>query len=218
MYAVTVDGVVRYIGKGRRYRVREHYRIARLLIAKRSVGKKIKANRFYNLLAQAINSGRHVDEVIVAEGLSDQDAFSLERDTIAQYSTDQLWNVAPGGEGYDSERAKAAWTEERRQKQRDVAKRRWDDPKERERHSETIRSQWKDAAYRQHHIAKQKQRWSSPEAKARGSAVAKALWDNPERRKRISEQRSELWSRPERRAQRSAQSKAMWADPARRAE
>jgi hypothetical protein len=209
VYAITVDDVVRYIGKGRRYRVREHYRIARLILRKRSAGKKIKSNRFYNRLAKAMASRQRVDEAILASGLSDADAFQLERRLIAGYPTGQLWNVAPGGEGYTPESARAAWTPERRERQREIARRRWADPEQRKRHSDTIKAQWEDPAYRQHHIAKQIERWAEPGARERGSEITQAVWASPERRERQSVVLKEYWAEPEHREQRIAHNRRL---------
>lgn len=85
VYAITVDGVVRYVGKGRRYRLREHTRIARFLNSGREAGKRIRTNRFYNRLAAAIRSGADIGEIVFADGLSDEDAFQLEKERIASF-------------------------------------------------------------------------------------------------------------------------------------
>lgn len=213
VYAITVDGVVRYIGKGRRYRVREHFRIARLLLANRAAGKKIKIARFYNRLAKVMAEGAELDEIIIADRLGDEQAFQLERDEIAKIPGGQLWNATAGGEGYTPETAKAAWTPERRAQQSEIAKRRWADPEARKKHSETIKNQWADPEYRAHHVSAQKTRWSKEGAKEAGSKASKAIWADPQRKAAISETRKLLWQDPNRKAKRSAQSKALWADP-----
>jgi hypothetical protein len=197
VYGITVDEVLRYVGKGRRYRVREHYRIARLILRKRAVGKKIKSNRFYNRLAAAMSAGSRIDEVVYAQMLSDAEAFELERRLIAEAPVGQLWNTTAGGDGISSEEARARWTPERRAAHSERTRQRWADSAQRQAHSEAIKAQWADPAYREHHIAKQKERWGRPGAKERGSEIAKRMFEAPEARAALSAAQRAYWAKPE---------------------
>lgn len=213
VYAITIDGLVRYIGKGRRYRVREHLRVANFLLSGRRAGKKIKANRFYNRLAAAMSAGSLVDELIFQDGLTDEGAFALERKLIAECPKGQLWNVAPGGEGFSSQFAKKMWTPELRAQQSERSKRYWSNPENRRKHGETIRGQWQDPEYRENHIDKQKKRWSNPELRKRNSELHRALWLDASYKAKSIEGRRWWTGSPECRSLRSAQSKARWKDP-----
>src|SRR5262245_53480758 len=97
VYAIKVDGVVRYIGKGRRYRLIEHRRIARELNRRRAAGEKIKARRVHNKLAKAIRNGSVIEHDVIAFNLSDDVAYDRERSEIANAPAGQLWNVKAGG-------------------------------------------------------------------------------------------------------------------------
>lgn len=217
VYAISVDGVIRYIGKGRGYRVREHFRIARLLNSKRMVGKKIRSNRFYNRLASAMKDGAKVDEIIIADGLSDSEAFSLEIEKISSFPTSQLWNTALGGQGMTPEEARSTWSKERRLRQSEVAKKIWSNPESRKRHSITIKTQWQDPEYRANHSEKQKLRWKKPGARENGRAQALKVWSDPEFRSNMKLKRKAAASSIEARAERSERFRLMWQDPVIRA-
>lgn len=46
VYAITVDGIVRYIGKGRGRRLNVHLNIAKLITRRRACGEKISSSIF----------------------------------------------------------------------------------------------------------------------------------------------------------------------------
>src|SRR5689334_11077624 len=217
VYAITVDGVVRYIGKGRRYRATEHLRFARELNRRRANGEKVNARYFYNKLAKAIRTGSEVGYKIIVNGLDDVAALRREVLEIEAAPAGQLWNTDKGGVGTDRHFMKQMWaiphfrerlTEARRkshsapefrQKQREITNRKWADPDFRKRWMKSHRSIWDD-----------------PISAERRRALLKKVWSDPEKSKRKSELVKSQWT-PERRAAMSANRKAAWADPVFRA-
>jgi hypothetical protein len=212
VYAITVDGVVRYIGKGSGYRLREHLRIARLILNKRAVGKKIKVSRFYNRLAQAMGAKSIIDEIIFTDSLSDDAAFALEMQLIAEQQEDQLWNATLGGEGFTSQEARLAWTPERRARQSAIAKARWAKPGAREEHSQAIKAHWKRDEYRETHAEGRKQ-GETPEVRARRGVASKLKWANPEFRAKSMARLTTQWDDPAFREKHKKGQKEFWEKP-----
>lgn len=106
VYAIVVDGVVRYVGKGTGGRKDDHFRQARRIIregADLSFTPSVCASN----LAVAIQSGSDVSCRIVASDLGEQAAYDLERRLIARLRNG-LWNKSPGGKGFTSDAAKRA--------------------------------------------------------------------------------------------------------------
>ena len=71
VYALMVDGVVRYIGKGRNGRRFEHEKEARRINRKRAAGQKVNASLLYNKLAKAICEGR-----VISNDMTDEQAYA----------------------------------------------------------------------------------------------------------------------------------------------
>jgi hypothetical protein len=96
VYAILVNGVVRYIGKGRNRRLHTH-----LIEAKRSVDRCAVDTsglypRLHRKLVEAIRTRAQFGETIIASGLTDRAACSLESKIIGQFHkfrADQLWNT-----------------------------------------------------------------------------------------------------------------------------
>jgi hypothetical protein len=104
VYAILVDGVVRYIGKGRGARAEYHVKAARCINAKRARGEKVKAFKFHNRLAKALRSGASVTHRILKHFATDEAAFAYEVKQIAKRRG--LWNTLEGGNGNTSEYAR----------------------------------------------------------------------------------------------------------------
>src|ERR1700689_5405130 len=96
VYAVLVDGTVRYIGKGRGARLFTHS-----INAKRSAARCGRKTahlypRLHRKLVEAVRAGSTIVERVIAFGLSDAGAYRLESKLIASFHslrTGQLWNT-----------------------------------------------------------------------------------------------------------------------------
>lgn len=88
VYVYEVDGLVRYVGRGRGYRMAAHLKE----LARRERRETNKPHRFYDNLAAALATGAMVTSRKIADGLSGDDAAIREMEEIAKYPNDQLWN------------------------------------------------------------------------------------------------------------------------------
>ena len=212
VYAISVDGVVRYIGKGSGKRVTQHLAIARRLLRVREQGQTARASYFHNKLAKALTSGSAITHTIIASGLSEDDAYDREVLEIAGAQDGQLWNRWSGGSGgyFASDALRSLMST--------IAKRRadagglkyWHDaahtPEVYKRRGETLKQTYRD---RPDIIAKTAEKSSQWWAANKDSQRAKltAAWARPETRSR---HRAYLDS-PEGRAKLKAASDARWA-------
>jgi hypothetical protein len=222
VYALIVDGEVRYIGKGRGHRVIEHMGRARDINRRRARGEKVKALRVHNKLAKAIRLGATVSYVVIANGMDDATAYAREVEEIAAQPEGQLWNLHSGGSGGDAKMMRRLWADPefrafclRRQAEGRAA-----DPQWRERQRAATNELWSSADFRetwmrQHRalwddpIAAEERRahlrrvWADPVKSARKRALVKTQW-TPERRAAMSENRRRAWADPEFRARATA--------------
>lgn len=106
VYAIVVDGNVRYIGKGSGKRsatagrYADHLRCMRRLIRHRAEGLPVPRSAQAHVtrqLAHAWLDGAAFEEMILGEGLTEQEAFDLEREMIASAPDGHLWNIGEGG-------------------------------------------------------------------------------------------------------------------------
>ena len=96
LYAVVVDGTMRYIGKGRGTRLFVH-----LIEARRSAlrcGRRTAhlSPRVHRKLVEAVRAGSTIVERVIVPGLSDADAYRLESNLIVhfhRFCPSQLWNT-----------------------------------------------------------------------------------------------------------------------------
>lgn len=95
VYNVMVDGVIRYIGKGRGARLSTHVIKARRAAARRVRTDRLHPRMYRNLVA-AIRAGSKINERVIAFDLSDQEARRLESEIIGSFHQrrpGQLWNT-----------------------------------------------------------------------------------------------------------------------------
>jgi hypothetical protein len=98
VYTITVDGVVRYIGKGKGLRVYCHMKEVRSRLNRdyrlQNIGSRLQQN-----LTKAVLSGAKVIERVLVDNLTETAAYKLEYDKLREYvfagKRDQLWNVIP---------------------------------------------------------------------------------------------------------------------------
>jgi len=215
VYALTVDRVVRYIGKGRRYRAIEHFRIARDLNARRAAGEKVRALRVHNKLAKALREGRKLDYLILANGLSDEAAYEAEKAEIANAPDGQLWNLHSGGSGGDAEMMRAYWSDPafrefclKRQPEGREA-----DPKWKERARERTREVWATPGFREKWMEQHRALWDDPEAAEERRELLRRVWSSKtESKEKIRAAVTKAWT-PERRAAMAENRRKAWADP-----
>jgi hypothetical protein len=98
VYAIYVDGVARYIGKGSNGRMHFHVIEARRINSRRARGANTDrtATKFYRKLAKAMRHGATITEKIMLDGLTNQRAHRIEKQKIEELhklKQDQLWNT-----------------------------------------------------------------------------------------------------------------------------
>lgn len=96
VYTISVDEIVRYIGKGKGLRLYSHMKEVRHRLNRefklRSIGSRFQQN-----LTRAVLSGAKVVEQVLVEDLTEKEAYKLEYEKLREYvyagKRDQLWNV-----------------------------------------------------------------------------------------------------------------------------
>lgn len=206
VYAIVVDGVVRYIGKGTGRRTGEHRNIVERLL--RDVAGGPKEQVVHRRIAAAVRSGLAWSIVKTHVGLTEQRALDLEIDLIAKAPDGQLWNIAEGGRGCTSEFARRRWSNhEYRAKQEAAIK----SPETLRRKSEASRESQNQPDVRERVKSAQRAAFARPESKARLVARTLRFWQSDEYRAKVVAGRKAQWT-PEARAKQSAKHKAMWTD------
>ena len=96
VYVIVVDGLVRYIGKGRNGRMYIHLVEAKRSAARRNGNTAGLYPRMHRKLVEAIRGGCQISETIITSGLTDGAAYRLEAMMIGafhRWRTGQLWNT-----------------------------------------------------------------------------------------------------------------------------
>jgi hypothetical protein len=148
VYAIVVDGVIRYIGKGsasggKLSRFHDHIRAMRRLIRHRAEGlpapQKVSGSTIANELAHAWLDGAEISELVVADGLGEEDALQQELALINNAPAGQLWNK-PQQWGYLLQAARSRrLSPESRGKIAEGIRRHWADPDCRAKHQAALR-------------------------------------------------------------------------------
>jgi hypothetical protein len=211
VYAILVDGVVRYIGKGRGPRAASHVSEAERINRRRAAGEKVRTSKFYNGLAAAIRAGRSVVSEIIAGDLTDEAAFARETEEIASYPAGQLWNLLPGGLGGDSGFFQEFWKDAANIDAASArAKAVWDRPGFRERACEDKKRSCNTPEFKALRSEEMRRRFSDPEYKRRHGELTKDRWE----RDRASLLEKIQAGKERAREKFSAATSAKWADPA----
>jgi hypothetical protein len=109
VYTISVDDVVRYIGKGKGLRLYSHMKEVRHRLNRefklRSIGSRFQQN-----LTRAVLSGAKVVEQVLVDDLTEKEAYKLEYEKLREYvydgKRDQLWNVTASIQTPSEERLK----------------------------------------------------------------------------------------------------------------
>ena len=98
---IDADGVVRYVGKGTGRRAESHLGV---ILALAAGAPTTRASKVHHRFAADIRVGRQFRVAVVADGLSQADAYAMEARLIAKHRRETeggiLWNVLAGGEGF----------------------------------------------------------------------------------------------------------------------
>lgn len=199
VYAIIVDGIVRYFGKGSGGRARAHMRMVRSIARRRAAGETVQASHFYNRLTKAWLAGADIQEVVIADRMTDEQAYAREIAEIAAAPHGQLWNLWAGGEGSSKGYAKS---HEQRRKIAETNQKTWRDPDLVAEQSEQKKVHWLRPEYR----AKLTGRKWTPEQRAALSAKRKAQWADPE----FVAKMEAAFSTPDFHARRSEATKRGW--------
>ena len=88
--------VVRYVGKGRDKRLYIHVIEARRSAARCGACTTHLGPRVHRKLVEAVRAGSDIAEIVILDGLTDQNAFRLEYEVIGNFHQSrpgQLWNT-----------------------------------------------------------------------------------------------------------------------------
>jgi hypothetical protein len=98
IYAIHVDGVLRYIGKGTNGRMYDHMKEVRQRLT-----RKFKLKNVWPLiqrkLTEAVMKGAVIEEIVLADNLTSKQAYKLEHRHLERLvyagNREQLWNAIP---------------------------------------------------------------------------------------------------------------------------
>jgi hypothetical protein len=98
IYAIHVDGVLRYIGKGTNGRMYDHMKEVRQRLT-----RKFKLKNVWPLiqrkLTEAVMKGGVIEEIVLADNLTSKQAYKLEHGHLERLvyagNREQLWNAIP---------------------------------------------------------------------------------------------------------------------------
>jgi LEM-3-like GIY-YIG domain len=96
VYEIRIDGVVRYVGKGRNGRIYSHLIDAKRTASRSDVKISNLSPHFRKMLVSAVRRGSNIVEKMVASNITDGEAYTMERQMIGNYHkrhAGQLWNT-----------------------------------------------------------------------------------------------------------------------------
>jgi hypothetical protein len=98
IYAIHVDGVLRYIGKGTNGRMYAHMKEVRQRLTRTFKLKNIWPF-FQRKLTEAVMKGAVIEEIVLADNLTSKQAYKLEHRHLERLvyagNREQLWNAIP---------------------------------------------------------------------------------------------------------------------------
>lgn len=188
VYVYEVDGVVRYVGRGRGTRISAHFKEA----ARRAANpqKTTKQRRFYDRLVRAIADGSTIVSRKVADKLSGDEAGAREIEEIACYPRGQLWNsifsyhpviLDEELSARYSAAQKALWANpEERAKRLAAQKEAMARPGIKEKQKAATRAALAVPGVEEKRLARLRAAAANPEMQARRGAAIKAAYENPD--------------------------------------
>jgi hypothetical protein len=98
VYAIHVDGVLRYIGKGTDNRMYAHMKEVRQRLTRKFKLKNVSPF-FQRRLTEAVMKGAVIEEIVLADNLTSKRAYKLEYRHLERMvyagNREQLWNAIP---------------------------------------------------------------------------------------------------------------------------
>lgn len=98
VYAIHVDGVLRYIGKGTNGRIYAHMKDVTQRLTRKFKLKNIWP-LFQRKLTEAVMKGAVIEEIVLADNLTSKQAYKLEYRHLERMvyagNREQLWNAIP---------------------------------------------------------------------------------------------------------------------------
>jgi hypothetical protein len=98
IYAIHVDGVLRYIGKGTNGRMYDHMKEVRQRLTRKFKLKNVWP-LFQRKLTEAVMKGAVIEEIVLADNLTSKQAYKLEHRHLERLvyagNREQLWNAIP---------------------------------------------------------------------------------------------------------------------------
>jgi hypothetical protein len=98
VYAIEVDGVRRYIGKGSKGRMYDQMKEVRRRLARQFKLKNVRP-LLQRKLTEAVLNGAAVEEIVLADNLTSKNAYKLEYELLKKLVHDEkrriLWNAIP---------------------------------------------------------------------------------------------------------------------------
>ena len=197
VYAIIIDDVIRYIGKGSGRRAIRHLQRMHQVNRARAMGLPIVAQYLHYRMARAWRDGLHVDVVILIDDLTNEDAFAKETELIAEHKA-RLWNIQPGGKAPPRPTKRS---EDFKRRVRESNKKAWADPALRQAQSDAKKVHWLDPSYRD-----KKSKPQSSEAKEAIRRKAIERWARPEFREKMDA----IFNSPETKTKNSLAAQSRW--------
>lgn len=142
---------------------------------------------------------KHGYEVrILADGLTEDEAYKREAAIIAEVGRHTLTNKTEGGEGLTSQVSKEIMnTPEVKKKMSDASKRKWQDPEFRRKHKESMQKARQSAEYKAAHKAAMQRLAQDPLWLERNKERSQISARNPDRIEKIRKTSFQRWQDPQ---------------------
>ena len=189
-----------------------------------------KDGRGYRIFDETCNSkfarsirkwGWNAFEGRILEEVDEEDLNELEKFYIKYFdSYKNGYNTTLGGEGTRGHNPYVDKTEEEMEEIKEklsksqsvAAKKRWQDPKEKQKQSITAKKRWQDPKEIEKQSIAQRKRWEDKEKRKKQSETAKKRYKDPEEIEKLNIARRKRWEDEEKRKKQSETIKKHWED------